>query len=735
MQALLTMSLAPLYSTAFSDARSMASRDSAYWVRNMINPVLLTSAVRAAAEDGYKLFLEVSSHPIISHSVNETLMSLDVDDAIVVPTLLRNKPTSDTLLKAIANLWCRGAPVDFRSSFAGLPWATDLPKNKWRHQSYWKDIGAGSINSEEYHDRDAHTLLGHQIPVAGSDAIVYTTQLDDGSRPFPGRHPLHGTEIVPAAVLFNTFFQATKSSSVNDVQLRVPVAISAPRDVQVVVQDRDVRIMSRLIQAEQTNASWLTHTTGKHESQFNADLPTKIDIASVTKRIGAELSKTFTIDYLAAVGVPDMGFPWTVVSHWGTTEEMIAKVDVSPETKVGQAFPWHASSWAPVFDAATSIGSTIFFNEPRLRMPAHVANVMVVEGAMPPKMAYIHVRDSSKGNIGPASDVTITNENGIVLAKFTSMRFSEIEASRKGKDDVDGLVHTLAWPPARLSETPHALEHVVLLGNKSATAAYGAVLRKKGIKADCIDSPAHIGELTCTSPVTFVYVPETAATPETISETTEANCKTLLDVVKAVTEISTEAKIFVLTNGALHSDLSNSALVGLSRIIAAEQPNIWGALVDIESPNFPFQAVKYVRGADIVKVEDSVARVARLRPMPAAKQVTGKPQLDVRPEGTYLITGGLGDLGLEVADSLVEKGARRVVLVSRRSVPPRKTWASAAPEWKSAIEKIQALESKGASVYTIAVDMAASNAAEQLSDRLDSLNVPAVLGVIHAAGK
>jgi 6-methylsalicylic acid synthase len=204
------------------------------------------------------------------------------------------------------------------------------------------------------------------------------------------------------------------------------------------------------------------------------------------------------------------------------------------------------------------------------------------------------------------------------------MRFSEIEASRNGKYDVHGLVHSLAWPPARLAETPYSLQRVVLLGDKTVTVSYELGLRERGIKTDFIDSPAAIAELTYTSPMTFVYVPESALAPEAIPETTETNCKTLLDIVKAVATLSTEAKVFVLTRGALHSDPSNSTLVGLSRIIAAEQPSLWGALIDIESTSFPFQAVKYVSGADVVKVEDSVARVARLRPMPVAKQLTRK---------------------------------------------------------------------------------------------------------------
>ncbi|KAF2276779.1 6-methylsalicylic acid synthase [Westerdykella ornata] len=724
----------PLYSTACEDPREVTSRDPAYWVRNMTNPVLLTNAVNAAAEDGFKLFLEVSSHPIISHSVNETLMNLDVDDALVVPSLLRGKEADATILRAAANLWCKGAALDFQTAFSGLPWATNLPKTKWRHQSYWKDISTGSTSIDECHDRDAHTLLGRQIPIAGSEAAIFATKLDDETRPFPGRHPLHGTEIVPAAVLFNTFLHATKSLSLSNVQLRVPVAISAPRDVQVVVEGQDVRIMSQLIQAEQTNASWLTHTTGRVSNAL--DIPQTIDIVGITKRIGQELSKTFTIDYLAAVGVPDMGFPWTVLSHYGTTKEMIALVDVCPEKKDNESFPWQPSSWAPVFDAATSIGSTIFFNEPRLRMPAHVANLTVVRDAAPPKMAYIYVKDSSEGNIGSASDVTVTDEHGSVLAKFTSMRFSEIEASRKGKDDMQGLVFDLAWPPARLCEVPYALEHIVFVGDESRIAGYQSEVNQRGIKATRITSPAEFSNIDADSPIALVYVPETVVddSPGAISETAEKNCEILLDLVKATVARQNQSRIFVLTHGALNTDIANAALVGLSRIIAAEQPSVWGSLIDVEDSHFPFQAVKYVSGADIVKVEDSVARVARLRPLPARKAVPEHSQLEVRPEGTYIITGGLGDLGLEVAEMLVAKGARRLVLVSRRKMPARKTWTSLESKWRKTIDKVLALECKGATVYTVAVDMAATDAAEELSLRLESLNLPPVLGVVHAAG-
>ena len=59
----------------------------------MINPVYLTSTISAAAQDGFKGFLEVSSHPIVSHSISEILLEADISDGTVIPTLLRNKDT------------------------------------------------------------------------------------------------------------------------------------------------------------------------------------------------------------------------------------------------------------------------------------------------------------------------------------------------------------------------------------------------------------------------------------------------------------------------------------------------------------------------------------------------------------------------------------------------------------------------------------------------------------------
>ncbi|KAH8585959.1 polyketide syntase 2 [Bisporella sp. PMI_857] len=741
----------PLYSTATEDPREHVPRDASYWVRNMVKPVLLTSTVEAAAKDGYRVFLEVSTHPIITHSVNETMMGMDIEDFVVIPTLLRNKPTRKALLKSLVTMWSKGVTINWKLLFAGVDWADEVPKTEWKHQTFWKSVGTGSTDaSRMVHDVTSHTLLGQRMPVAGENITIFTSKLDSDTKPFPGNHPLHGTEIIPAAVLFNTFFHATGTKSLTNINLRVPVAISAPRDIQVLVQGNEVRLMSRLVQESYEkegdhSVSWLTHTTAGTISEPAGDIPAfgvDIDVPSIQARIGTELKTSFSIDYLSSVGVPAMGFPWAVIHHVGNTKEMLALVDVSPATANGAALPWSATSWAPIFDAATSIGSTLFYETPRLRMPAKVANTSIREGATPPKRAYIYVQEASS-NSTLAVDVTITDEAGVALAMFNSMRFSEIEGSPgTKKDSTDGLVHQLAWPVARLSEAPSVLKHVVLVGSEdhALMKPYLRQLSKRHVETTCISSAQSVSVESSSEGTVILYMPSTVESIDDVPEAANGFCKDLLDIVKYVATNEIKTRIFVVTDEALHgattTSLAQAPLVGLSRIIAAEQPSLWGALIDVDSETFPFHVVKNMSGADVVKVEDSIARVGRLRAMPRDKLYSSdKPaQLQPRPDGTYIISGGLGSLGLEVASFLVERGARRIVLLSRRSLPARKTWASATGPEHNIIQKIQALEKVGATVCCLAVDLSAANASTILLEKLDMLPMPPVAGVIHAAG-
>ncbi|KAF2685876.1 hypothetical protein K458DRAFT_300205 [Lentithecium fluviatile CBS 122367] len=749
LKAILSDTLTPrppklkLYSTSQVDSRSQVLRDVAYWVHNMVSPVWLTSAVNAAVEDGYRAFLEVSSHPIVLHSVNETLVEKNLGDFITVPTMRKNQPADKSLLHAIAQLYVKGVRIDF-AAFLGRQWSTEVPGFQWSHKPYWKHVSSGTVGSESVHDADKHTMLGHRTSIAGIDTTLFTTTLEEGNKPFPRPHQLHGTNIIPAAVYVNTFLQATGATVLSDMQLRVPLAVTEdPRKVQVIVQGDSVKIASRLGSSD--DHSWVTHSAARWNVEPLTQDATFFDIDAIRKRIGTALSNTFSIDYLTKVGVSGIAFPWAVTEHHGNSKEMLARVDNDPENEI---MTWNLQSWAPTLDSAASVGSTIFSDDPKLRIVSQIDKLILHSNKPPPKFYYLYVTetDTSDDPQSRSADVSVLDVQGELLAKFESIRLTEVEAASGMSRSMESLVHQMAWVPARMSEKPLRLKQAVLLSpDIKILEQYETELRlhvPKILKANTAQelNQTDMSALLGDKGSAVVYCPGPVQSLESVASSAHRFICEVAATMKFIVENSLPTNFFIITDKIYAADsataLAQGPLYGLARVIASEHSDIWGGLIDKEGPHFPTTPFKYVQEQDIIRFVDGVPRIARLRPFSADQRLPSSSSLTLlpKPEGTYVITGGLGALGLETCHFLIEKGARRIVIVSRRDLPPRSQWQSASDKLAPVLSSLQTMEKLGASIHVVSLDIGAEDAHEQLLNALDRLSLPPVLGVIHASG-
>ncbi len=101
--------------------------------------------------------------------------------------------------------------------------------------------------------------------------------------------------------------------------------------------------------------------------------------------------------------------------------------------------------------------------------------------------------------------------------------------------------------------------------------------------------------------------------------------------------------------------------------------------------------------------------------------ITQRPDRTMRPDATYLITGGLGGLGLACASWLASEGARHLVLMGRRAPS---AVASAA---------IARLEASGVEVVVAEADVADAGQLAAVLERC-ARSLPPLRGVLHAAG-
>lgn len=111
----------------------------------------------------------------------------------------------------------------------------------------------------------------------------------------------------------------------------------------------------------------------------------------------------------------------------------------------------------------------------------------------------------------------------------------------------------------------------------------------------------------------------------------------------------------------------------------------------------------------------------------------------LREQGTYLITGGIGGIGLTLANYLVRHWRARLVLASRTELPSRTTWSqrltnnTLTPALKATLSSLLELEASGGELLMVQADVADPVQLQRAIDQAEQ-HFGAINGVIHAAG-
>ncbi|MFE7135655.1 acyltransferase domain-containing protein, partial [Streptomyces sp. NPDC057638] len=153
----------PLFSTVTGEFVEPLSMDAGYWFRNLRQPVRFAEAIESLAADGYGVFVEASSHPVLTAAIEETLESAGSEDTVVTGSLRRDDGGLDRFLASAAELWVRGVDVDWSAAFpAERPELVDLPTYAFQRRRHWFDSVAP--------EGDPETLGGVVARLAGVGA-------------------------------------------------------------------------------------------------------------------------------------------------------------------------------------------------------------------------------------------------------------------------------------------------------------------------------------------------------------------------------------------------------------------------------------------------------------------------------------------------------------------------------------------------------------------------------------
>lgn len=566
---------------------------------------------------------------------------------------------------------------------------------------------------------------------------------------------------------------------------------SGARQVQLILTPAGTdqsrfEIYSRL-QTEQTNAGWTLHASGQlsYNPALTTDAPPIVESpASVQVRCGQALSSAAHYEAMENWGYHYGPAFQAIGQLWRQDGEAIGQLYLPPmlefEASTYQLHPVFLDNCFQLVEAAlpaepvqpggTSQATPIpvgvdrvrFYRKPGLRLWCHV-------------IIRSDLHDSANRQI----DLYLMNEAGELCAEINGLRFQKIGLKQPAPVNLKDWQYQVEWQEAEApAQSPFAkvvpatwlvlgdttgvgaalVEKMECAGHTPVLVTTGLAYHFDPLRRRASLDPAkteHYRQLiadlkTADYPAWQGLAHLWSFEPASDITVSDTGLTSLIHFIQAVLRQSAGAAVslprfWLITKGAqavrgLVTEPFQASMWGMGRVMALEHPQLWGGLVDLD----PAASAEEVAGAlmnDLIapKSEDQLAfyagkrYVARL----VRHQTAGiSPALPVRSDGAYLITGGLGGLGLAVGHWLVSQGASRLILLGRTSLPPRSEWKQleASNPVAARVAAIRDLESQGASVHYACVDVA--NQAELMVwlAGYEAEGWPPIRGVIHSAG-
>jgi acyl transferase domain-containing protein/acyl carrier protein len=332
---------------------------------------------------------------------------------------------------------------------------------------------------------------------------------------------------------------------------------------------------------------------------------------------------------------------------------------------------------------------------------------------------------------------------------------SALEAEQHAQQttaQVEALLYEVAWErrpkPAILQPLLTPGYWLILADGRGVGTAFATALEELGEMVEQLSSgtePAQLqialanvgktdrplrGILHC-----WGLDPGASDTPDAHMACQFRNLGSLLQIVQTLATDSSKSKIlprlWIITQGAQPLTatepvaLTQTPLWGLGRVIALEHGELWGGLLDIDAATAPKTALAEILslhsdGETQVAYRQETRHVARLVRRRQRRQ--GPTPVAIHPDATYLVTGGLGALGLRVADWLAAQGARHLLLTGRRGITTAEQQ-----------ETLDRLITDGVTVQVVQVDVTDESAMRALFAQLAGSAFP-VKGVFHTAG-
>jgi acyl transferase domain-containing protein/aryl carrier-like protein len=776
----------PFYSAVTGTRIDGSGVDAEYWWHNVRSTVLFAAAFSQLVDDGCTVFVELSPHPVLAGSITELLAHLG-REGVVVPSLRRREPDHEVLLGSLGTLYTRGCPVAWDALYGTERDFLRLPGYPWQLKTYWAESPEAR---EDLHYREVHPLLGQRIDAAHP---TWELELDRRRLPFLADHRIQHNVVFPGAGFIElALAAAVDGAGAGDYDIEN----LAFRNALVLTDACDPRLRTVLDPGQGTveissynpgadgNARWTVHATARLRlrqaagGRLDLDAPPLDHAAYVPREEFYEKTRQMGFEYGPAFQTLE-----GVETRDGRAAGLVRVPAVLADEADGYLFhPTLIDGALQVLLVAAATTAT----EPYL--PVSIERVRVF--ARPVEQMHVAAEIVEADDQHIVSNLRMLNPDGDVLVEIEGFRARSLETSAGlSPQRIDRGLYELTWQATPRTEAAPTEDdtgaddnhgtwlvfadqggvadaltrQIAERGRWAVTVSHGNVPRLVEESGHYVLNPDDgeqfqqlteaLAEHGPISRVVHLWSLDSALTDAAPLTALEQD-QTLgaLSVLRLTQALSRSGwarppAMWLITRRAQAVDdspgtvsVEQAPVWGLGRVIGhAEFTNMWGGLVDIDAGSAEQQAalladeIIHTDGEDQVAFRDGERYVARLT---RSTRLTSALPPAIRRGGSYLVTGGLGGLGLAVARFLVTQGANHLILMSRSKLPERSAWRQLPPDdpKRNLVDQLMELERLGATIHLATVDVGSE---EQLASWLadySGAGYPPIRGVVHAAG-
>ena len=766
--------------------RMSAAPDKTYWRRHLRETVRFGDGMQALAKLECRTFLEIGPHPVLL-PIAQICLGAKGKTATWIATLNRKRPNSETITEMLAALYLAGHNLNWTAVHADASRRRiPLPTYPFQRQRYWVEDDKVVTEKARNAAERPHPLVGTRTKSISND-LRYEARYGVQHTPYLSDHRVRGTVVLPttaeleAATTLGRMHFGTPRLSFDDAlhHKAMPFTDGEDRVVRLLLTPlQPDRARFSLLSADSAESEvWHTHMTGTLR-RSEAPSASDFSLKQVRARCQQTRSASDLYDALEQHGLEyGPGFRGIRELYLGE-HEALTKVRL-PEGLANPQYALHPAFldaclhvYPSVLDGAAQPGS----DRRNLYLPISLAGFRCHQDGIEEAWVHIKRRDVVKEDT-QLFDIRVYDmaERSVAELEGLAVRLLPLDKVIQFRAEADDVYYRLSWrksvrrpvnqerrAPAswlifadekglgsvlarRLEAAGHHC-HLVYRGNalaQQSARSWSVNERQPQDFRNLLEQFAASEALPCED-VVYLWALDAPSiedlTSAHLKSGSEIMCRGALAILQALAATRstspTGRRLWLVTANTQSTDGQEqyvdpvqAPLWGLGRTVAHEYPGLWGGLIDLQlngdrTPDIDLLAAELLQPSRETQIAISAGgqrHVLRLVRQSLA-DLPPRP-LRVRSDATYLVTGGLGMLGRSVAEWLINKGAKHLVLTGR----------NASAEAEAAQVVLRKASANGATIHVVPADISRDEDVSRLirtvGDRL-----PPLRGVVQSAG-